>query len=215
MNLRLEQLRSDGRLFSSRPSLGRLELIEVGEIQGQNSCLSEFQAALLLDRLGHLDAQNEQRREFVEALAIELLECGVAELPPMDIRIDQCTYYNLLLKPNPKKFAQNSIDAIARALTAELGLQVSPIYRPLNRHPLYCPLRSSRVKGDKRRAEIDPSRFSLPNAASARQQFITFPNWALLSGTHGVDDLVQALQKVAHHSKVLTAVDQSSDLSAF
>src|SRR5262249_33720522 len=47
---RMEQLRADSRMYSTAtPRDGRLELMEVGQVQGRNLALSEFQCALLLD----------------------------------------------------------------------------------------------------------------------------------------------------------------------
>src|SRR3989338_3253051 len=66
----LEQVRSDGRIFLERTEteIGRLELKEVGDIQGHNMCMSEFHAAILLAGLDYLQAENEIRHERAEYL---------------------------------------------------------------------------------------------------------------------------------------------------
>ena len=212
---RLEQLRADGRMFGSTPRRGALELEEVGLVQGHNFCLSEFQSAILLDRLAHLDAQNAQRRLFAEVLRQRLQSSTLARLQPEDPRAEP-TYYNLVLELGMSQFEGNSVDAVARAMTAELGVQVSPIYRPTNLHPLYRPLLSSRYRGDAARAAaLDPARFMLPNAEAARGRFITFPNWVLLAGEQGVEDILTALRKVAAHGEDLRNLEQGVSQQAF
>lgn len=212
---RLEQLRADGRMFSSEPMRGSLELEEVGLVQGHNFCLGEFQAAVLLDRLAHLDVQNARRRQFVQTLRHKLGSQTIARLPPEDPRSEP-TYYNLVLELEMDKFGGNSVDAVARAMTAELGVQVSPVYRPMSRHPLYRPLLSPRYRDDAARAAaLDPSRFALPNADAARERFITFPNWVLLAGDEGVDDILAALRKVAASWEELLGLEQRISQQAF
>jgi len=212
---RLEQLRADGRMFSSKPKQGSLEMEEVGLVQGHNFCLSEFQSAILMDRLAHLDAQNMQRRQFAEVLRQRLQSSTMARLPPEDSRSEP-TYYNLVLELNMNQFGGNSVDALARAMTAELGVQVSPIYRPTNQHPLYQPLLSPRYRGDTARAAaLNPARFVLPNAEAARGRFITFPNWVLLAGEQGVEDILTALRKVAVRGEDLRNLEQGASPQAF
>lgn len=212
---RLEQLRADGRMFTSKPMRGSLELEEVGLVQGHNFCLSEFQAAVLLNRLPHLDEQNARRRQFAHALRHKLKSQGIARLPPEDTRSEP-TYYNLVLELDMDKFGGNSVDAVARAMTAELGVQVSPVYLPTSRHPLYRPLLSPRYHDDAARAAaLDPSRFALPNAEAARERFITFPNWVLLAEDPGVEDIVAALTKVAACAEELLSLEQGISQQAF
>lgn len=160
-------------------------------------------------------AQNARRRQFADALRRKLQSQAIARLPPGDSRSEP-TYYNLVLELDMNQFGGNSVDAVARAMAAELGVQVSPIYRPTNRHPLYRPLLSPRYRGDAARAAaLDPSRFSLPNAEAARGRFITFPNWVLLAGEQGVEDILTALRKVAACGKELRSLEQAVSQQAF
>jgi L-glutamine:scyllo-inosose aminotransferase/L-glutamine:2-deoxy-scyllo-inosose/3-amino-2,3-dideoxy-scyllo-inosose aminotransferase len=212
---KLEQLRADGRIFSEAPEFGRLELIEVGEVQGQNFCLSEFQSALLLDRLPHLDEQNARRHEFSKRLCARLEDEGLAKsLPPNDER-HQNAYYNLVLEPDLEKFQGCSIDAIAQALTAELCVQISPIYRPMNQHRLYCPLRSPKVRSESQKADVSPTRFALPEAQRARAKFLTLPNWMLLSDDSGIEAIAAAFAKVSSLKEKLMSSDQPETAAAF
>lgn len=212
---RLEQLRADGRMFGTSPQRGSLELVEVGQVQGHNFCLGEFQSALLLDRLAQLDGQNAQRRQFADALRERLRATDLARLPVQDADTEP-TYYNLVLELDMSRFGSNSVDAVTRAMTAELGVQISPVYRPMSQHPLYCPLLSSRYRGDTvRAAALDPARFALPNAQAARGRLITLPNWVLLADEQGVEDIVTALRKVAACSEVLRDQEQGVSTQAF
>lgn len=212
---RLQQLRADGRIYSGSQQLAKLDLVEVGSVQGQNFCLSEFQAALLTDRLTHLDSENQQRECFVAALRAMLQESGLAALPPVDTRASRYVYYNLLLQVDTAKFSNASVDAIARALTAELNVQVSPVYLPTTRHPLYNPLGSPRIKGRPDLASFDPGRFQLPSAELARSRCITIPNWPLLDGVAGAQSVHVALKKVEKASLQLLRVDQTPSFEAF
>jgi dTDP-4-amino-4,6-dideoxygalactose transaminase len=212
---KMEQLRSDGRLFSLSQQTGRLELVEVGEVQGQNMCLSEFQAAILLDRLEHLDHENSVRAERA-ALVEEMITPieGVRVLAGQ-VGVDQ-TYYNIIFEVDTAAFDGNSIDAISRALTDELDVLVHPIYQPLNRHLLYNPLKSPRAPRDsERRKELDPARFHLPNAAAARRRCLSLPNFVLLDTAEGMRDIPAAFIKIQRLATELRHLPQGSSVDAF
>jgi L-glutamine:scyllo-inosose aminotransferase/L-glutamine:2-deoxy-scyllo-inosose/3-amino-2,3-dideoxy-scyllo-inosose aminotransferase len=212
---RLEQARADGRVFSREPRVGRLELVEVGALLGQNFCLSEFQSAVLFDRLKHLDQENQQRAEFAKQLALELRPTDPVKLLPVDERATAHTYYNLVLELDIAQFSGNAVDAIARALSLELGVQISPVYRPLNGHPLYNPFTSPRIKGHGEPGVFDPRQFALPEATAARDTLITVPNWVLLGGTSAVADLLNAIRKVRDQSGWLRETNQEVGKEAF
>lgn len=213
---RMEQLRSDGRLFSASPREGRLELVEVGAVQGQNLCLSELQAAILFDRLAHLDRENAVRRERVELLESLLRDRAPAvRALPHQPGAEQ-TYYNLALRVDLDAFEGNSIDAIARALSEELGVVVAPIYNPLDRHRLYDPRRSPRVPRDEARLrELDPTRFALPNAVAARSRCLSIPHYLFLDEPSGMHDIAAAFAKVERHAKELCRFSQGQSKEAF
>ena len=210
----IEQLRSDGRLFRNNPEIGRLELIEVGEIQGHNMCLSEFQSAILLGGLKSLDEENMIRQERANLLSKLLKEIGIEPLE-FDKKVTFPTYYNYVFKCNLKDFANNSIDSISRALSLELNANINPIYKPLNNHPLYCPTRSSRVKNSETRNALDPKRFSLPNGEVARSTYLTLHHSLLLDDEESMYDIVRALKKVMENSPELLRTTQEASNVAF
>jgi len=213
---RLEQLRCDGRRFANTATPGRLELVEVGTVQGRNLCLSELQAAVLLDGLSRLAEENEVRSERVPYLeaALEAID-GVSVLPH-DPRVTTRTFYNYVLRFDLDAFAGNTVDAIAQALAAELNTLVNPVYVPLNRHRLLCPTRIAR--GDMTDAEVarlDTRRYPLPEAERARQTCATLTHPVLLDDKASMDDIAAAIVKVQRRAGDLRALSQEASRGAF
>lgn len=214
---KLEQLRADGRLFSGAPAERRLELVERGTVQGQNFCLTEFQSAILLDRLQHLDRQNAQREECAETL--QALFEGEEEFVTFlrrDLRNTRCTYYNLVMKVGLEKYFPGcTIDGLALAMTEALNVQVSPLYQPMNKFTLYNPLSSPRIKNFSNKADFEPARYPLPHAESARLHHITLPNWVLLGGADAAHRIAQALRALLAQPHKVLAVRQAPTGDAF
>jgi dTDP-4-amino-4,6-dideoxygalactose transaminase len=191
---RTQQLRADGRRYLARPHVGRIELEEVGDLQGHNYCLGELQAALLLAGLARLDEENEIRRRNVTELDHLLASFeGLSRIGQPEA-LDGATYYGLCLRADEDAFGGRLAEWIANALTAELGIEVDPVDRPLNANPLYDPRKSARHT-PRDRELLDPTRFHLPAAESARRTCFTIPHQALL-GEGDMQDIERALKKV-------------------
>ena len=214
---KLEQLRADGRLFSGTPVESRLELVERGAVQGQNFCLTEFQSAILLDRLQHLDQQNTQREACAETLrALFEGEEDFITFLRRDPRNTRCTYYNLVMKVGLEKYFPGcTIDALALAMTQALNVQVSPLYQPMNSFRLYNPLSSPRIKNFSNRLDFEPARYPLPQAESARLDHITLPNWVLLGGADSAHRIAMALRDLAAQPHKVLAARQAPTADAF
>lgn len=214
---KLEQLRADGRLFSDETVQRRLELLERGAVQGQNFCLTEFQSAILLDRLQHLDRQNARRAECAETLqTLFAQEQDLVTFLPRDPRNTRCTYYNLVMRVGLEKYFPGcTVDALALAMTEALDVQVSPLYQPMNRFALYNPLSSPRIKNFSNKLDFDPTRYPLPQAESARRQHITLPNWVLLGGADSARRIAQALRMLASQPHRVLAARQTPSCDAF
>ncbi|OOV98938.1 hypothetical protein MF6394_19265 [Pseudomonas sp. MF6394] len=214
---KLEQLRADGRLFSGTPVESRLELVERGAVQGQNFCLTEFQSAILLDRLQHLDQQNTQREACAETLrALFEGEEDFITFLRRDPRNTRCTYYNLVMKVGLEKYFPGcTIDALALAMTQALNVQVSPLYQPMNSFRLYNPLSSPRIKHFSNRFDFEPARYPLPQAESARLDHITLPNWVLLGGADSAHRIAMALRDLAAQPHKVLAARQAPTADAF
>jgi L-glutamine:scyllo-inosose aminotransferase/L-glutamine:2-deoxy-scyllo-inosose/3-amino-2,3-dideoxy-scyllo-inosose aminotransferase len=216
LHQRLEQLRADGRIFTDTPQVGQLELIETAPVQGRNACLSELQAAVLLDRLDHLEQENALRAERAELLTQRLETVDGVEALPGDPRVTTRTYYNFVLRFDRDRFAGNSIDAITRALSAEVGTLVNPVYTPLNRHRLLCPTKIPRGDHtDLQWRRLDVSRHRLPEADTARLTCATLTQPVFLDHEDGIEDIVTALDKVRRHADKLLQTPQGASDQAF
>lgn len=210
----MEQLRSDGRVFNKNPKIGQLELVEVGEIQGSNMCLSEFQAAVLLGGLKKLEEENKIRADRAELLK-SLLKTNGFQSFEFDKGVTFPTYYNFLIKCDLNEFNNSTIDALSRAISEELKANINPIYKPLNKHPLYCPTKQAFVKTEEKKKLLDPSRFSLPNADAARASYLTLHHSLLLDDEEGMQDVVDALNKLRENKEGLLRLAQESSNIAF
>jgi dTDP-4-amino-4,6-dideoxygalactose transaminase len=227
---RLQQLRADGRRYRVdpfRPSVDdgevqplrtagahRLsaiapdgyELEAAGDVAGHNLCLSEFQAALLLDGLSRLDQENAHRRTCVDALAACLVPVEGVNLIIPAADVDRPTYYRLALRIDRSAFAGLSAHELVPALAAELGTDVRRVDAPLSRHPLYVPTRAPLVaRSSESREALEPSRFALPNAERAYAEVVTFPHQMLLSAPEDMQDVADALEKIRRFGPVLKA----------
>ena len=204
---RMQQLRADGRRYTeAEPAPGFMELEEVGDIQGRNRCLSELQAAILLDRLPHLDAENRLREDNGEYLGEQLRRRGLATLQRRPAQVDARTFYHFSVRLNSEAFSVLSSSVVAEALTAELAVLIEPVDEPLNRNRLYNPLRSARTDRDPGAAALlDPARFELPNCEDARRSCLTLPHPVLLADKAAMDAIEAAFEKVARWSWALAA----------
>lgn len=196
---RMSQLRADGRRFLAQPRIGQLDLEEIGAIQGRNYCLTEFHAALLLDGLSRLDAENDLRRTNVRLLEERLSRSEGVRVQGAPAHLDSRSFYHLCLRIDPPAFGGAGVDDVARAVAAELDLgAVEPVDQPLNGNILYNPLRSPRTPPSQR-VSLDPARFELPAAARARRTCFTIPHRALLGDASDMEDIAAALEKVRRH----------------
>jgi len=194
---RLQQLRADGRRYSAERIPGAPELALVGDVQGHNYCLSELHAAVLLNRLPFLEHENETRRKNATLLTRRLrpLE-GIQPLHETSSEI-RPALYRYCIRFDLSSLGGASIENVAAALSAELGISVSTIYDPLNQNRLFHPGRSTRNSGSEdRRRSHDPACFTLPVATAARREVITIPHNALLGGLAEIEDIGNAVEKV-------------------
>jgi dTDP-4-amino-4,6-dideoxygalactose transaminase len=193
----LQQLRADGRRYVSDPEIGELEISEVGRVQGRNYCLSEIHAALLWEQLSLLDFLNARRQSAAERLNTLLAQIdGVTCFPPQS-NVDLQTYYGYCVRLDCRSFGGAGIGLLARALSAEIGCKIKPIYRPLPDSPLYNPLAASWLPlSDELRARLDPSQFDLPVARQAAEECLVIPHHLLLADVDEISDVAVALKKI-------------------
>lgn len=195
---RLFQLRADGRRLATGPlELRDMELVENSSVMGNNYCLSEFGAALLLDQLSTLDAEHEQRAVNAEILTHSLEQIpGVSPIRPASA-VTRPTYYHYAIRLDLDKFGGKPLRAVCRALRAEIGYPVQPSYPPLNRNPLYQPQTKRRYHlSDEHLRRIDPASYKLPEAQRAHDEVLTLHHPFLLADEETVADVARAVAKV-------------------
>ena len=204
---RMEQLRADGRRYTEPPpQIGFMELEEVGDVLGQNRCLSEFHAAILLDRLVHLDAENTCRERNAQLLTELLERTGGVSMLRRDSRADRVTIYQFCGRIDKCSFQNTRIENICHALSAELGFLVEPIDTPLNTNKLYVPLRSRlRLLDDDDVSRSDSKQYELPCATQAREECFVFSHHVLLAEEGDMSDISEAFAKVMRLSAQLVS----------
>jgi len=227
---RLQQLRADGRQyhvdpfghsvdnneadFSHKAEIHRLsriapdgyELEAVGGVAGQNLCITEFQAAVLLEGLGRLDQENAHRKTCVDELATRLAPTEGVKLIIPSAEVDRPTYYRLAIRIDQSAFAGLSAQELVPSLAAELNADVRRVDAPLNNHPLYVPTKAPIAsRSEELRKALEPSRFALPFATQAFAEVVTFPHPMLLSAPEDMQDVVDAFEKVRHSAPEIKA----------
>ncbi|MER7848487.1 DegT/DnrJ/EryC1/StrS family aminotransferase [Kitasatospora sp. NPDC096077] len=203
---RVEHLRADGRSYGSTPpATGAMELLETAELMGNNRCLSEFQAALLIGQLGLLDEENARRARNAADLDARLAELGFRPQRTTEGTTGR-TYYNYAVAAVQEELADIGAERLSAALTAELGLPVTPVYTPLYRSRLYRPHTRSRYALDaEHQRRIHPQGLSLPTCEQAAKTFLTFHHAPLLGDKAEVDDIAAAFEKLVAHRQELAA----------
>src|SRR5205085_6360100 len=94
---------------------GLYEIAEVSDVMGSSCCLSEFQAAVLLEQLPRLAEQNMVRER--NALYLNSLLKQIEGLEPLGRapQIDLQTFYEYAVRFNAEAFAGCSLYAVCRA----------------------------------------------------------------------------------------------------
>lgn len=201
-----QQLRADSRAYrSDRPTpAGEMEIVEIGEAMGVNYCLSEIQAAILLDQLPRLDGQHERRERFAGKLEPGLASLGDFGPVPVPAGTDRRSIYEYGIRFRPGTFGDAPVDRVAEALEAELGRAVYPPDVPLYRSPLFRPETTPRYRqvwrdvARKRAIGRD-----YPSAESFRSTTLLIHHSALLGDDEDVADVLAALEKVRDRAEEL------------
>ena len=129
---------------------------------------------------------------------------------PLDrpAHMDMATHYQLCLRLDRTAFGGRSIDAIAHALSYELGTHVEPVDTPLNGNILYNPQLSRRLTPTPQAKQLlDLSRFNIPNAWDARQNCLCLPNQVLLGSDKDMEDIVTAFEKLMTYPTEIPEVE--------
>jgi len=196
-----EQLRADGRMFSdTRPLRGMMELVEVGEVQGHNRCLSELHAAVLTARLPCLDSELQNKERMADVLTEGLQHIDGVEPIRYRTGVTLRSIYQLCIRLDRDAFAGKRIETICDALSAELDIYVEPIDTPLYRNRLYQPSKNrvyQALWGN------EGPVCELPRAERASAECFTLPHHLLLGSHDDMVDIIAAVTKVQEASKEL------------
>ncbi|MDC9607068.1 DegT/DnrJ/EryC1/StrS family aminotransferase [Xenorhabdus griffiniae] len=193
---RLQQYRGNGRIYSSSPVAGQLELVEMGEVYGANHCLSEIHSAIALAQLELLNEQNAVRETNASYLANALEKIpGVNTITP-PAGLTRRTYYDYVIQLSADIVGPFSIHRVVEAMAAELGTFVETLDAPMNSNILYNPLLSKIANTKELISQLDPKRFELPFAHKAYNSSFAFLHHLLLGTTKDMDDIIAAILKI-------------------
>jgi len=169
---KMQQHRADGRLYQRMPApAGKMDLVETGNwVPGSNYCMSEFHAAILLDRIQHLDNENNTRMKNAAYLDERLLETGYLHPLSPSSETDNATYYHYCVRVDLQFYGGKPIDFIAKALSAELGILITPVYASLSK--------------------------SLPQSKGTAEKCLVIPHEVLLADNGDIKDIVDAFIKI-------------------
>jgi dTDP-4-amino-4,6-dideoxygalactose transaminase len=207
IHARLQTLRLDGYLWTGTPTAtpeGIYEMPDAGPVMGRSCCMSEFQAAVLVDQLALFPKLTRLR----EANA-RYLETALAKIPGLlplrrATQLTRAAYYEFAIRYNPEEFAGKSVDVICAAVGAELGFAVFPEAAPVYRHSLYRPQTRRRYAiSPNHSRRIDPNRWSLPRSEQASRNLITFLHPPLIGDRTDMNDIAEAFHKIAQNADKL------------
>jgi dTDP-4-amino-4,6-dideoxygalactose transaminase len=196
---RAGRLRADGsRAVTTPPVTGKYELVDTGGLIGANYCMSDFQAAVLLAELEHLEARNRHRESNAVYLNERLAELEglrpVNTAPGTTAR----TYFKYPIRRLPESFAGVPTARLCQALSAELGFTVEQTEcQPLHRNVLYCPHTKRRHHlSDSYLKRLAVSGLSFPTAEEHYETTLVFHHRILLGDKQDMDRIVEAFAKV-------------------
>jgi dTDP-4-amino-4,6-dideoxygalactose transaminase len=193
-------LRAFGRF--NRGGAARSSSLEVRQVSS-NYRLSEFQSAVLLGQLERFPAEDERRRVNAAYLTKALARVpGVRHVRKNSPDMKH-GYYYYLIRYDAGRFGGTSPERLCAALTAE-GIPFVPGDRkPVYRHPVFAP--------DAVRNHLWPEAFEryrdestrnppqCPVAEEACTSTIVLRHQVLLAEQRDMDDIVEALSKVANN----------------
>ncbi len=201
---KLDALRNCGR----RPEGDEYENVDKGAgvygdegnfIQSGNYRITEFQAAVLIEGLKRLPAQNKIRDE--NGIYINSLLEDIPGIIPMkrDRRETKEAYFNFAFRYKKDEFKNLPVQKFREALSNELGIAVEPSYEPLNNASLYVPhTKPARHKiTEQYWKDINPARFSLPVCERIYNEESVCLHHKVLMGTkEDMQTIVDAIKKI-------------------
>lgn len=176
--------------------------------QGGNFRITEFQAAILVEALKRLPEQNAIRDE--NGIYLNSLLTDLPGIKPMkrDERETKEAYFNFAFRYFKDEFKGLPVAKFREALTAEIGIQVSASYEPLNKCSLYVPhTKPCRHKlNDEYWAAINPKRFDLPVCDRIHFEESVCIHHKILMGTKkDMEMIAAAIKKIFENAELIIA----------
>jgi len=208
---KLDALRNCGR----RPEWQNDEEVDKGAglysdqgnfYQGGNFRITEFQAAILVEALKRLPEQNATRD--ANGMYLNTLIDKIPGVYAMrrDAKETKEAYFNFAFRYKKDEFKGLSVAKFREALTAEIGISVSPSYEPLNKCSLYQP----HTKPSKHKltneywAAIDPKRFDLPVCDRIYfEESVCVHHKVLMGSKADMEMIANAIQKIYDNAESL------------
>ena len=201
---RLVELRADSRRYvKGNARRGQEELEVSGLIMGANYCMSEWSAAVLLDRLDHLDDEHARR----DASAT-LIEEGFASLPGVGTLAKPAGLTKRSVYEFAIQFDEDSplfmVDKarVAAALSAELGFSCWQADAPLPRSVYFRPETKARFAWSVEQDTRARGR-SHPGAERFHSSTVLFHHRALLGDPEHAEAIVESVEKLNRHVDAL------------
>lgn len=161
---------------------------------GQNSRMTEWQAALLRAQLARLPEQHERREARLARFEREIAAVPGLRPLPRDPRVTRRTAYQFILRYDGEAFAGVPRDHVLLALLVEGVPCYGRFYVPVPEDPLFAqdPYTNAATRAG---ARFDGRAFPVTSRA-ATEEAIWLPHELFLGGDEDVDDLVAAFAKV-------------------
>jgi len=211
---KLEHLRANGRMYHDRPKFpGDIHLIETGEIHGTNYCLSEIHAVILYANLKYLDHQHEIRERNARILESMLKEIDGVMLIRVYPQVTKRVIYKFVFRVDPEKFENRKIEEICMALSFELSLPVTPLYKPINKNPLYKPETKKRFRINEEYLDelLKWKNHEFKGAEMAYNTSISLPHYSLLGSEKHLLAIVKAVKKVQKLAHTIPELEELLD----
>ena len=204
---KLQEIRTNSRLYipQDRCSMDHMQLLESGKILGTNYCISEFQAAILIDQLTKLESWNRKKERNAQILDAELSKIPGVSAMYHDPKVVKQSYYRYCIRVDNSYFANKPVARIAAALEAELGFVVEQPYPPLHKSLLYHPETLKSYSWSKEYAEkikFYDSEFPVAEKASFDEGII-FHHSYLLGDDEDLRRIINAFIKVQKYADEL------------
>ncbi len=201
------QLRSNSRSYLEEDKLqvNKMQLVEKGTIMGTNYCLSEFQAAILLDQLERLEDLNRNKERNAAYLNKHLGGIPGIKIMYRHPQISKQSYYRYAIRINNEYFSGRSVKDICKALEAELNFVVEQPYKPVHKSPLYRPQTKKRYCwSEEYWNALSTNKYNLPVSEKASEnEGVVMHHSILLGDQKDMDDIIMAFEKVRKYSEQL------------